>query len=385
MRCPPSTAPSSCASRLLGIPDLAYHDIYPPLVPSLKWEFPIETGKKVVVDAVMPLGREYAGVVEKGFASRWMDVYPQPGQALGCLLERLGVRRPPLRAHELQRRLRERLDAGPRVGSRDALLPREHRPSPTRRRTTRSSSPRSPRPSTRRCCSRRCSARRRPTTSGSSSSARSSRGCAGRSSARRCSRSSSCAIHETRGARRGADRGEAARRCTASCCAATTATTKGVVKIDDAYTVEWAYIPHFYYNFYVYQYATSLAASTQLAREVIDGKPGAARTLPRPPQGRRLALPLRAAQGSRCRSRRAAAVPRPGSPDELGDGRDREARRQDEVTGRGGACPRPSPEIDKTRKGGGGKPLPYAIRSESAYFFGMSIPVMRACTSARVR
>ena len=48
-----------------------------------------------------------------------------------------------------------------------------------------------------------------------------------------------------------------------------------MVRIDDAYAVEWAYIPHFYYNFYVYQYATSLAASTQLAREVLDGKPGA--------------------------------------------------------------------------------------------------------------
>jgi oligoendopeptidase F len=32
------------------------------------------------------------------------------------------------------------------------------------------------------------------------------------------------------------------------------------VKIDDAYAAEWAYIPHFYYNFYVYQYATCVAA-----------------------------------------------------------------------------------------------------------------------------
>jgi oligoendopeptidase F len=50
---------------------------------------------------------------------------------------------------------------------------------------------------------------------------------------------------------------------------------QGVVRIPDEYTVEWAYIPHFYYNFYVFQYATSLAASTQLAREVLDGKRGA--------------------------------------------------------------------------------------------------------------
>jgi oligoendopeptidase F len=34
--------------------------------------------------------------------------------------------------------------------------------------------------------------------------------------------------------------------------------------------VEWAYIPHFYYDFYVYQYATSLVASTSLARAIRD-------------------------------------------------------------------------------------------------------------------
>jgi oligoendopeptidase F len=50
---------------------------------------------------------------------------------------------------------------------------------------------------------------------------------------------------------------------------------KGVLTIDDLYTVEWAYIPHFYYNFYVYQYATSLAASSLLAEAVIQGRPGA--------------------------------------------------------------------------------------------------------------
>lgn len=40
---------------------------------------------------------------------------------------------------------------------------------------------------------------------------------------------------------------------------------KGVCLVDDLYAVEWAYIPHFYWNFYVYQYATSLVASTSLA------------------------------------------------------------------------------------------------------------------------
>jgi oligoendopeptidase F len=50
---------------------------------------------------------------------------------------------------------------------------------------------------------------------------------------------------------------------------------KGVCQIDDLYTVEWAYIPHFYYNFYVYQYSTSFTAATALAEEVFSGAEGA--------------------------------------------------------------------------------------------------------------
>jgi len=50
---------------------------------------------------------------------------------------------------------------------------------------------------------------------------------------------------------------------------------EGVTLIEDHVTVEWAYIPHFYYNFYVYQYATSFTASTALAEKVIDKEEGA--------------------------------------------------------------------------------------------------------------
>jgi oligoendopeptidase F len=41
-----------------------------------------------------------------------------------------------------------------------------------------------------------------------------------------------------------------------------------VCQVDDVLATEWAYVPHFYYNFYVYQYATSMVASTSLARAV---------------------------------------------------------------------------------------------------------------------
>lgn len=51
---------------------------------------------------------------------------------------------------------------------------------------------------------------------------------------------------------------------------------EGVCEIDKQYGAEWAFIPHFYYNFYVYQYATGMIAATALSEKVIAGKEGAA-------------------------------------------------------------------------------------------------------------
>jgi oligoendopeptidase F len=51
---------------------------------------------------------------------------------------------------------------------------------------------------------------------------------------------------------------------------------EGVCHIEDLYEIEWAYIPHFYYNFYVYQYSTAFSASIALSQDLFSGKPGAA-------------------------------------------------------------------------------------------------------------
>jgi len=51
---------------------------------------------------------------------------------------------------------------------------------------------------------------------------------------------------------------------------------KGVMDIEELYAVEWAYIPHFYYNFYVYSYVNGLLAATVLADQILaGGKPAA--------------------------------------------------------------------------------------------------------------
>jgi oligoendopeptidase F len=57
---------------------------------------------------------------------------------------------------------------------------------------------------------------------------------------------------------------------------------QGVCEVPDLLAVEWAYIPHFYYNFYVFQYATSLTISTALAQAIrAEAAAGKGKTLAR--------------------------------------------------------------------------------------------------------
>ncbi|MGO1367734.1 MAG: oligoendopeptidase F [Senegalia sp. (in: firmicutes)] len=47
------------------------------------------------------------------------------------------------------------------------------------------------------------------------------------------------------------------------------------IVIDDEIAMEWARIPHFYYDFYVYQYATGFSAAIQLSQKILSGEEGA--------------------------------------------------------------------------------------------------------------
>jgi oligoendopeptidase F len=55
---------------------------------------------------------------------------------------------------------------------------------------------------------------------------------------------------------------------------------EGVMKINPAYCVEWAFVPHFFYNFYVYQYATSMAGAAEFTDAILrEGRPATERFL----------------------------------------------------------------------------------------------------------
>jgi len=69
--------------RLLGLPDMAYWDIYPP-VTKLDAKFDLPTTRKLSLEAMKPLGPEYGAEFAKATASPWVHVYPQKGKAAGA-------------------------------------------------------------------------------------------------------------------------------------------------------------------------------------------------------------------------------------------------------------------------------------------------------------
>ena len=71
--------------KLLGLPDMAYYDIYPPLV-ALDKKVTVPEMRTITADAVKPLGPEYAEMFGKASAGKWMDPLPRPGKKSGAYM-----------------------------------------------------------------------------------------------------------------------------------------------------------------------------------------------------------------------------------------------------------------------------------------------------------
>ncbi len=70
--------------KLLGLDELRMYDIYPSMVPGSEKEIPYEEAKQIVYDALAPLGEDYRVVLKQGFDSRWIDVYENVGKRSGA-------------------------------------------------------------------------------------------------------------------------------------------------------------------------------------------------------------------------------------------------------------------------------------------------------------
>ena len=70
--------------KLLGVDELHFYDVYTSLVDGVDKEIPIQEAKDTVYDALYPLGDEYRKVLKEGFENRWIDVYPNVGKRSGA-------------------------------------------------------------------------------------------------------------------------------------------------------------------------------------------------------------------------------------------------------------------------------------------------------------
>ena len=260
-------------ARMLGIKDeMRYYDIYPPLVAS-SLKFPLEKGKPMVLDSVKPLGERYVSALATGFENRWMDAYPRPRKQSGAHMAGSAYDVHPYvlmnytdnyesvstLAHEWGHAMHSYFSnaAQPFVNAdyatfvaeiastfNEALL-LEHALKSAQNDEERLLYLGSALESLRGTFFRQAMFAEFE-----------------RDIHARVDKGESLS-----GKRLSELYGEILRRYHGE--------REGVVKIDDLYTVEWAYIPHFYYTFYVFQYATSIAASSLLADAVLKGEPGA--------------------------------------------------------------------------------------------------------------
>ena len=70
--------------KLLGVDELHFYDVYTPLLEGVDKYIPIEEAKQTVYESLAPLGEEYRAVIKHAFENRWVDVYPNEGKRSGA-------------------------------------------------------------------------------------------------------------------------------------------------------------------------------------------------------------------------------------------------------------------------------------------------------------
>jgi oligoendopeptidase F len=259
-------------ARMLGVPDMAYHDIYPPLVQG-DYTFPIEKARQLVLEAVQPLGPAYGEAFGQGLASRWMDVYPRPRKMSGAHMAGSAYDVHPYvlmnysgdyesvstLAHEWGHAMHTVLAnrAQPFVNSQYATFVAEIASTFNEALLLKRMLASARTDDERLFYLGRALEQLRATFWRQAMFAEFER-----------------KVHAV------VDAGEplTGEQLSKTYCEILRrhhASAEGVVRIDDKICLEWSYIPHFYNAFYVYQYATSIAASSLFADRVAAQEPGA--------------------------------------------------------------------------------------------------------------
>lgn len=70
--------------EILSLPELHMYDLYVPLIDQKTEYIPYEQAKELVVNGLTPLGEEYVSVIKRAFDNRWIDVYSTPDKRTGA-------------------------------------------------------------------------------------------------------------------------------------------------------------------------------------------------------------------------------------------------------------------------------------------------------------
>ncbi|MBI2620233.1 MAG: oligoendopeptidase F [Ignavibacteriales bacterium] len=70
--------------RILGLDELHYYDLYAPLLKDVDLKYPAEEAEKNILSSLEPLGKEYLQVGKRSFTERWIDMFPSDGKRSGA-------------------------------------------------------------------------------------------------------------------------------------------------------------------------------------------------------------------------------------------------------------------------------------------------------------
>jgi oligoendopeptidase F len=255
--------------RMLGVETLKYSDLYAPVVKDVDLQFTFDEAKKQLLDAVKPLGADYAGAVRKALDERWIDVYPTPGKRAGAYSNGSAYDVHPYILLNYNGRYDDVSTLAHEMGhTMHSYYANEHQLYPLADYSTFVAEVAS--------TFNEALLMHKMLREIEDDDTRLSLlmehldGIKGTVFRQTQFAEFELRMHE-KAERREPLTGDTFTELYGDILKAYYGHDQGVCHIDDLYAVEWAYIPHFYYNFYVYQYSTSFTAATALAEEVFSG------------------------------------------------------------------------------------------------------------------
>jgi oligoendopeptidase F len=259
--------------RMLGVETLEYSDVYAPVVKGVDLKYTFDEARKLVLDAVGPLGADYRRVVAKAFEERWLDVYPSPGKRSGAYSSGSAYDVHPYILLNYNGQYEDVSTLAHELGhTMHSHYSNKNQPYPTSDYSIFVAEVAST--FNEALLIHKMLQEIKDDDTRLSLLANYLEGI--RTTVFRQTQFAEFELRMHEKAERGEPlTGDALTELYGDILKKYYGHEKGVCHIDELYAVEWAYIPHFYYDFYVYQYSTSFTASTALAEKVLGEEKGA--------------------------------------------------------------------------------------------------------------